>query len=177
MEGQVTKQKLCWNCEARVDFGVENCPSCGVYLSSSPLLEQSTDQLPDNSYISPPYKLVSNEEEQQVPDSPYTMASEEVQEDEEEVVESEYTDAKLDIPFKEWKTEMLPMSFLLGGSVFSLFGIVLLLFSDGGTLTLSWNGNYWYLYTLLGIPLLYFGWKSLEEVPDEQVQSSGGNPH
>ena len=174
---------MCWNCEARVDYGVETCPSCGVYSSTSPLLEQSGDMLPDNSYITPPYRLVPDEEESEVPDSPYQIGGEEPVEN----ANADSEEAKtVSIPFKlpHWESEMIPLGALLGGSVFSLFSLVLLLFSEEGVFTLQWNGNYWYLYTLVGLPLLYFGWKALESVEEDdmpesyqQTSSSEGSPH
>lgn len=160
MEAQL-KQKLCWNCEARVDFGIESCPSCGVYLSTSPLLEQSAPTI--SNYSTPPYRHVAYEQDTQIPESPYNF--------QESIQENVVTPDKKEVKQEEaaastifWKKELMPMGLLFAGSIFSLFGIVLLLFSNNGELVLRWNGEYWYVYLLLGVPFLTFGWKSLEKV-------------
>lgn len=161
------KQKLCWNCEARVDFGVESCPSCGVYLSTSPLLEQSAAV--STNYSTPPYRYVANEQETQIPESPYNFQDPVPQPAVSEEKKVVYTEEASTTPVL-WKLELMPMGLLLTGSIFSLFGLVLLLFSTDGELTLRWNGEYWYLYLLLGVPFLTFGWRSLQKVyPEEDI--------
>lgn len=164
MEGSV-KQKLCWNCEARVDFGVESCPSCGVYLSTSPLLEQSASVA--NNYSTPPYRYVANEQETQIPESPYNFQESVEQPSFAEAVTPAKT-PEVTVLSTAWKIELMPMGLLLAGSIFSLFGLVLLLFATNGELILRWNAEYWYLYLLLGVPFLTFGWRSLQKAyPDE----------
>lgn len=167
MESTV-KQKLCWNCEARVDFGVESCPSCGVYLSTSPLLEQSATI---NNFSTPPYRYVADEQETKIPESSYSFQDPlpETVVHEETKVETITSVSTSPVQIM-WKLELVPMGLLLAGSIFSLFGLVLLLFSTNGQLTLKWNGEYWYLYLLLGVPFLTFGWRALQKAyPDEEV--------
>jgi len=159
MSGQLTKQKLCWNCEAKVDFGVESCPSCGVYSSTSPLLEQSISHQSDNTYA-PPYRFVSNETA--VPESPYKMVQ--TDEAQEAVVEKKVEATTEETTNKKINTDLLPLGLLLSGTVFLLFGVVLFLFSENGALTLSWNGDYWFVYTFLGLPLLFFGLRALQNL-------------
>lgn len=164
MEGSV-KQKLCWNCEARVDFGVESCPSCGVYLSTSPLLEQTASV--ESNYSTPPYRYVANEQETQIPESPYNFQESVTQPSFTEVT-SPSKQAEISITPATWKIELMPMGLLLAGSIFSLFGLVLLLFATNGELILRWNAEYWYLYLLLGVPFLTFGWRSLQKAYPEE---------
>jgi len=137
------KKKLCWNCEGRVSFEEENCPYCSVYLG--PALEEEGKQ----DVLAPPYQIV--EEEQEAPESPYQMEDDQVEEDAPELDE-----AKSDM-----RQVVLPLGMLSAGSLFFLFGLMLLIFSDHGTLTLSWSADYWYLYVLLALPALLFGWVSL----------------
>ena len=144
------KQKLCWNCEARVDCGVENCPSCGVYLSTSPILEQS-----QASYTTPPYRFVANEQESVAPASPYVYEKSGAVE--ESVLASQQGSLEA-----LWKREMVPLTTLVVGSSLLLFSLVLLFFSTGGVLTLTWNAHYWYFYLFFSLPLLFVGWKTLE---------------
>lgn len=73
-----------------------------------------------------------------------------------------------------WQTEdvkrqVFPIASLLSGSVFLIFSIALHLFSVNGTLTLKWNSSYWPVYFFLSIPLLLFGWRSLESSEEEEL--------
>jgi hypothetical protein len=169
MESSV-KQKLCWNCEARVDFGVESCPSCGVYLSTSPLLEQSASVA--TNFSTPPYRYVAQEQDIKIPESPFNFQDQvEHTPAYEEKVETEEAGTPVVTELASpilWKLDLMPMGLLLAGSIFSLFGLVLLLFSTNGQLTLRWNGEYWYLYLLLGVPFLTFGWRALQRAYPEE---------
>lgn len=153
-----TKQKLCWNCEASVSLAEENCPYCAVYLGPATITGYEEEE-----ELAPPYKM---EETQEVPASPFeaekpVAKKEEYVEDEPLVHQSN----------GEMSVVAIPMSLLLGGTVFFLFGIILYLFSREGVFTLHWNGEYWYLYQLLALPMLYFGWKALQRVDEvEQDQ-------
>lgn len=140
------KKKLCWNCEGRVSFEEENCPYCSVYLG--PTIDEEGKQ----DALAPPYQIVEDEEEQDIPESPYQLGEEQLEEKAPE----------LDEAASDLRQVVLPMGMLSAGSLFFLFGLMLLIFSDqGGTLTLSWSADYWYIYVLLALPALLFGWVSL----------------
>lgn len=139
------KKKLCWNCEGRVSFEEENCPYCSVYLGS--VIDEGRKQ----DVLAPPYQIVEEEGEQEAPESPYQMEDHSAMEEAPELDE-----AKSDM-----RQVVLPLGMLSAGSLFFLFGLMLLIFSDHGTLTLSWSADYWYLYVLLSLPALLFGWVSL----------------
>jgi hypothetical protein len=139
------KKKLCWNCEGRVSLAEENCPYCAVYLGPAP-----DENGESKDILAPPYRLVESEEET-VPASPYAS------EKEEEKEEVDLSAAKTDI-----KEVVLPLSLLSAGTLFFLFGLVLLVFSNQGVLTLTWNGDYWYFYLISAVPMLFFGWRSLK---------------
>ena len=64
------------------------------------------------------------------------------------------------------KQDLLPILFLMAGSLFMLFGIVLLLFAQDGFLTLQWKGSYWIYFVLFSLPILYFGWKYWRELDE-----------
>ncbi|MDN3504968.1 MAG: hypothetical protein P0S95_05285 [Rhabdochlamydiaceae bacterium] len=61
------------------------------------------------------------------------------------------------------KKETLSVLFLsLGAQLFAI-GLLLLFFSTDGHLTLEWRAKNWYLYCLVALPLLGFGWYSVRE--------------
>lgn len=149
------KKKLCWNCEASVALHEENCPYCAVYLGPASVSGDESQ----NDPLAPPYKIqVMEEEGGELPEAPY--AAEESEEDEVELEALE--------PTGDMKEVAIPTSLLLGGTVFFLFGLVLLLFSQDGVFTLRWNSEYWYLYQLAAVPMLYFGWRSLNQLGDHE---------
>lgn len=147
------KVKLCWNCEGRVSLRDENCPYCAVYLHPESNVEDEDED--DESPHTPPYRMISIQEEEEIPKAPYAQ----------EVIPSKEISSI--IPASELKRNLMPLVLLLFGSVFLLFGFILLLFSQDGILTLRWNANIWYVYEILAIPLLYFGWRCLEHMKED----------
>ena len=147
----IPKKKLCWNCEGRVAFSDENCPYCCVYLSSSSLINTHNET---TTHIAPfaPYRQGSDKS---VPASPYTL-------DQEEDLESNEDESSLEDSLDEETSGLLPLSLLLAGSIFFMFGLILLLFSRQGTLTLHWNASYWYIYLALAAALIFTGWRSMQ---------------
>ncbi len=148
----IPKKKLCWNCEGRVALPDENCPFCGVYLSSSSLLNQQSES---TTHI-PPY---SPGTDQSIPSSPYNLSKEDEQnseEDKEELQEKALNPAN--------NSSLLSFVLLLAGSVFLVFGLILFVFSHQGTLTLQWNTSYWFVYLGIAALLLFIGWRSLQNL-------------
>ncbi|MBA3958479.1 MAG: hypothetical protein H0X51_08845 [Parachlamydiaceae bacterium] len=146
------KKKLCWNCEGQVSFQQDNCPYCGVYLN--PLDDDNKDTL-----FSPPYRMKAGEEENQtLPEAPYLV--------QEEAIVSEPVAAPLPTTSDGLKAILIPLTLILSGAVFLLFGLTLMLFSRNGVFTLRWDGTYWFLYMLAGTPMLIYGWKSIFHVEE-----------
>lgn len=145
-----TKKKLCWNCEGDVLLTATNCPFCGVSLELAAMEEEKKNKDP----FAPPYKLVNNAKESKIPASPYSQATEPEIEETQEAPPSR-TDPK---------SMVLSLAFLLVGAAFAIFGVVLWLFADKtGHLNLRWNAQYWFIYLLLSLPMIYLGWKVTSE--------------
>lgn len=145
------KKKLCWNCEGNVTLQAENCPYCGVYLSPG-------DEAKDHPF-SPPYKNTQTEGNSEVPVAPYAN-----QEKESSPISKEETE--LDQDKEQITTIVQPLALLLAGSMFFIFGLALLLFSHNGVFSLHWDGNYWYIYLLISLPMLGFGWMFMRNIKD-----------
>lgn len=141
----IPKKKLCWNCEGRVAFSDENCPYCGVYLSSSTLINnENSIYIPSNSQIQ---EKIDNQ------------ASED---NEASITHGESIDQE-EALLPNQGSGILAMSLLLIGSIFFVFGLILLVFSKEGVLTLQWNASYWYVYSAIAALSLIVGWKSLKD--------------
>ncbi len=156
MTDKNTKKKLCWNCEGRVPFDEENCTYCGVYLSPISVSGYEGDEQEEQA-PTPLYRMESNQEHSQEHRAPYQTQSEE-------------TTTALptsDDDLQQMKTVLTPLSLLLSGSVFFLFGLVLFLFSsENGLFTLQWNATLWPYYFVLGIAMLFFGWRTLRHLDE-----------
>src|SRR5438105_3445224 len=114
----VPKKKLCWHCDGSIpQDGIDNCPYCGVYLLSTEEAEQSR--------WNPDYQ--SPKEDEEAP-SPLYQLQQPVEEKANESSEA----SSLTISYAElWhalKQDLGPILMLMAGSIFFLFGIVLLLF-------------------------------------------------
>lgn len=144
------KSKLCWNCEGTVSLVEETCPYCGVSVIPATL---------DGTYdgFAPPYRSSGSQEEMSH-ESPYDLREEEGKPS---VVEEV---AVAEVPGDEAKRAIFAVVALLAGSVFFLFGLVLVLFSQHGVFTLQWNANYWYFYLAFSLPLLILGWRVLSKL-------------
>lgn len=170
---QTTQQKLCWNCEGHAAAHLENCPYCGVYLS--PLSLNGKQE----SLFTPPYRQTKRMVSQDVSPPPAAYQApasvptyEEPQPLETNVVADALDEEKTDVVVEELqmsddlvasKNAILAFLLLFSGSLFTLFSLVLLLFSQDGVLVLRWNSYLWPLFTLFAIPLFFFGWGCLQK--------------
>ena len=57
---------------------------------------------------------------------------------------------------------ILPLLFMMIGSHLFVLGALLLFCSKDGVVTLEWSSRFWFVYALLGFPLLFFGSKMLK---------------
>lgn len=155
-----SKNKLCWNCEGSVSLQEENCPYCGVYLSPSDedLIEEDVNDL-----FSPPYSLEEEAEERlsSVPASPYGHEEEETHAESVGEVAKKMRSSADDV-----KRVIIPLTLLLSGTVFFLFGLALFLFSRKNVFILQWNGAYWHFYLMFGVFALVVGWRALSRVEE-----------
>lgn len=151
-------KRLCWSCDAEVSHHLTQCPYCAADVTK-PLSRESLFKQ-ENAFASP-FQTAPKESKQApslfssdyfpdqfaspAPEQP--IAKEEVKEEEEGISN---------------KKEMTIFLLLLPGIVFFLFGLILLLFADGGVLTLSWNQNVAVFYFLASLPLMYLGWKAIK---------------
>lgn len=152
------KTKLCWNCEGSVSRSAENCPYCAVYLSP-----EGEDLNDDPSPIRAPYKVEKGMAGGDIPKAPYNPAN---SSSNEETSDDDVQEAALDRPLTGFQATFLPLIFLTTGLISLFFSLMLFLFSENGKLTLQWDGEFWYAYALFALPLLFIGWRYLEQAVD-----------
>lgn len=151
-----TKKKLCWNCEGNVSIQDASCPYCGVSVENTPIM--GNDAVTKS--IHSPYQLV-NTPGQPLPSASYT-------DPEKEKDNENPTEGKKEPSSEEMKNITLSLILLLLGMALVIFGLILWIFSNkNGVLTLSWNSSYWFLYILIGLPMLYAGWRISSYLSEE----------
>lgn len=147
---KVPKSRLCWNCEGSVSIAEETCPFCGVSVVPASL--DGTI----NTFV-PPY--ASHASDGNIPVSPY--GGTDTHHSHEHHKHTPHAAEEVEPAIDEFKKIVQAVTMLLSGSVFFLFGLALVLFSTNGVFTLQWDGTLWFLYTLISLPLLIFGWRAL----------------
>lgn len=143
---KILKKKLCEQCEGEIDLQMEQCIYCG-----SPTESAFTGS--KIASIQPLYKTTQSQTEQARYTEYATQKGSEAEEDEEDFNEEESL------------YSTIGLFFLLPGSVFLLFSLLLLTCSHEGKLILQWNSSYWPTYLFLGSLLTWFGWSKFLSKP------------
>lgn len=157
----VPKKKLCWNCEGNVSKTIDNCPYCGVYLHAAEeenghFWESSHQDDEDEDSSDPTHSLYP---------SKFAKKNEKIKKIRvEETIKADSNDSPTPSPWPQIKDGFFPLLLLMTGSIFFLFGTVLFLFSDHGTLILQWNADNWVYFLSASIPFCYMGWRHLQKI-------------
>lgn len=139
------KQRLCWNCEGAIALDADFCPYCGVGVAPPTLSEN------------PAPSFTSKGDDFDIPLPPY-QSQPPAGEDREELP------GDMLEPDPSPRLILLSLITFMGGSFFIIFGLLLLLFAHDSPLVLSWEGDKWWLYILLGIPLMIWGWRYSQKI-------------
>lgn len=152
------KRKLCWNCDGSLALAVDQCTYCGASLKEG-AAPPKVKKKPIDS-LAPPYAMLQEGSNGVAPQPPFDVVNKQASVEETQEVSAEPSHTT------EATNVFSSLLFLLGGSVFCLFGLVLWLFSQDGVFTLHWNGDYWYVYTTGGAALLFLGWRTMRHLND-----------
>ena len=160
---KVKEKKRCWNCNGDVPVTSMQCMHCGADVSS----EQDLDILQKS-----PYQFVHTnnqnaykaqlEDELSAQRPPYTTDSYA-----EYNANAENLDKNNSIIHKNLRQGLKPLFLLLPGAVLFIFSLFLFFFAKNGVLILRWKSFVWPFYLFISLPLLYYGWKSLNHLDDE----------
>lgn len=146
------KKKLCPQCEGTIPYQMPHCPFCGFEHF---IKETSTAKTLSNQGLSalyhPPYLAQSiGEVRKEVKDSPELNS---------DPAANPFPERSLEDRLA--KVELITIVLLSIGGQFMMLGLMLLLFSVDGVVTLQWKSQYWYFYSLFSIPFLLLGLKWL----------------
>lgn len=161
------QKQVCWHCEGGVDVGVTQCPYCGVDLTSASAVEVNEEQKSTYRFVNTKQQGL---ESLSILNPPY-MGGRQGHSDQENVMEdSGWEEKDSEEPFvnEDLKQGIKPLLLLLPGSVFLVFSLFLFLFSHNGVFILKWNSFLWPFYFLASLPLLYYGWRTLNKINDEK---------
>lgn len=154
------RQKICSHCDGRIAIEADTCLYCGTPLtqekapepkhSESLSIQQSLDSL-----YPPPYP--NRNTAQMKTDKEFTGK---FKTPPKETSFSGMSFPNQTAPVKEQgKSSFIPILMALLGSNLFILGLMQGLFSEGGFLRLEWNSDYWFVFCLISIPMLYLGMK------------------
>jgi hypothetical protein len=145
--GQKKRLKLCPYCDGQLDLDVIVCPFCGNEVAEkkreeAPISKLYTPQVTESSLYPPPYQPIREEPED------IFMRQEPIQKE-----------AAMEAP--QEKSAFLPTLLFSLGINLVLVGFFILFFSRHGELLLRWDSRFWFVYVLLALPLIFFGYRGL----------------
>lgn len=145
------RQKMCYNCEGAIDLDVIVCPYCAADLREEKPEQQAPSYNPKNilKNLNTQQSLYPS---QKPPER--VEAEEETDEEPAEMVSTE----------EEARDMIGPTVLMTLGAQLLLFGLLMLFFSNKGVMVLKWDARLWYAYVLASIPLLIFGYKSVNKL-------------
>ena len=149
------RQKLCHNCEGEIDVDVIVCPFCAADLR-----EEKPEQLHPPAYN--PSASLRNLNNQQTNQSLYPSSSQRVVEQPE--IQDEVVAAVPEETEEKEKNIFAPMILFTLGVQLCIFGLLMLLFSHKGVITLKWDARFWFFYVFASVPFLVFGYRALSKL-------------
>jgi hypothetical protein len=164
----VDKEKMCGNCDGRIPLHAERCSYCGMEqtknASRTPIFQNQSLEDSLASLYTPPYQG-KRPQFTQVPQEEPLQQLEPMYKEVTEIPKADpLIGATQNEEEVETKSSLWPTVFLLAGANFIFVGLMQLFFSKNGVLRLEWNAHYWFLYCILGVPCLYFGYKKFKDL-------------
>lgn len=180
---QNKRMKMCTCCDGYVDLDVIVCPYCGSDLSNvSGVKPQKKEEVfPGAQYkkkmsveetlsslYPPPYNPKNIPEPdimKNSSDDPIINTSRKFNFMEEEKVNvaEKVQEKKVDQNSTSSFFRILPILLFSIGVNVLLLGLYLLIFSTNGEIFIRWNADLWYVYMIVSIPLVAFGYKMLSK--------------
>lgn len=147
------RQKMCFNCEGAIDLDVIVCPFCAADLRE----EKPEQQRP--SYSAAVQTKNVNMQQSLYPPHYVPKAPQPEEEVEAEVKQPQEEEAK---------GFVLPILMITLGMQLFLLSVLMLCFSHDGVLHLKWDARFWFFYFLAAAPLIFFGYKQLDNTNYQQ---------
>lgn len=152
------RQKICYNCDGEIDLDVIVCTYCAADLRE----EKPEQQYPAyNSSVKTLGSFSNTQTNQSLYPPAYSAKSEEAP----HLEEPSLRETMLPVEeAEEGKNIFGPtVLFTLGVQLF-FFGLLMLMFSHEGIVTLRWDATLWFLYLFASVPFLVFGYRALSKL-------------
>jgi hypothetical protein len=133
------KFKLCPSCDGKAPLEVVICPFCAQSFNE---LTKTKSTL--SASYTPPYSVDRSSQNTQEA-TPLKESATKTQ------------------TLKIEKSLFLPVALLTIGSNLLILAFLLLILNHDGKVELEWSASYWMIYALLGLPLLFMGYKILKK--------------
>ncbi len=170
------KQKMCTQCDARLPLDSDICIYCGSKVDGgSSNWDRTAGSAVRMGSLESPYKPpypsrlpeLSRDQEESASHSETEELAHPCHHEQEPLErEDPLAQAVRAVAMPEEthdrKKSLLASGSLLLASYLLLLGLLQLLFSEGGKLRLEWSTDYWYIYCLAALPLVYLGYKKLD---------------
>ena len=158
---QNERTKMCPSCHGNAPLHVDICPYCAnSFFEKNETISNENISQDNSSTLSyeetltslypPPYKpkviptsTTTNNDAVYDEETGIQHETQQVNESDEEVLE------------EREKNSLIPIVLFWLGVNILVFSIILIVFSADGVLYLKWNTKYWFLYSLISIPLIY----------------------
>lgn len=146
------KKKLCPQCEGTIPYQMPHCPFCGFeHFIKETSTAQTLGSQGLSSLYHPPYLAQSIGEVRKDPKDTQATPPD----------PAPASPIEKSLEDRLAKVELITIILLSIGGQFMMLGLMLLLFSVDGVVTLQWKSQYWYFYSLFSIPFLLLGLKWL----------------
>ena len=155
------RQKICSHCEGRIAVEADTCLYCGMpLLEDKPSNKKEEESSSLDSLYPPPYSSrTSSEEPDTTPDYMSQFQSGQV----DTGTEPPPTGDSVGVLREEESSSFSPILMALLGSNLFILGLMQCFFSEDGFLRLEWNSQYWFIFCLVSLPLLYFGMRKTDK--------------
>lgn len=142
------RQKLCHNCDGEIDIDVIVCPFCAADLREEKPEQRYSSYIThvDQSYQGEPLHRESIE-----------------------AAADEFAEEGPSVPFNDGDesgkaSSFLPTVLFTLGTQLCVLSLLMLLFSHKGVVILKWDARYWFVYLLISVPFLSFGYRAIKRL-------------
>jgi hypothetical protein len=176
----VDRQKICTNCEGRISLDAQECIYCGSIAIPSqqmvppvPAFDHQSIQDSLSSLYAPPYSNMSANDMKNDKDKNKPRPILRDPQDNQlhaalgKFNHSQNTTTDLNEQTEVGKSSFVPLLMLLLGGNLLIVGLLQFFFSEQGVLRLQWQSKYWFVYCLISIPVILFGYKKANDFREE----------
>ncbi|NGX63535.1 MAG: hypothetical protein KR126chlam6_00947 [Candidatus Anoxychlamydiales bacterium] len=166
---QNERTKMCPSCHGNAPLHVDICPYCAnSFFEKNETISNENISQDNSSTLSYEETLTSLYPPPYKPKVIPTSTNNNISDEEEDIHKEmrQVNDSDGEVVEEREKNSLIPIVLFWLGVNILVFSIILIFFSTDGVLYLKWNTKYWFLYSFISIPLIYLGFKGLQNLND-----------